>query len=93
MEDLTAAQEKAGDRCVIRVMVDHAEQVAALAESHKRLRRGSKWSAFVKVDGGGKRAGAPPRSQQMKELVEKLKETPEVEVYGFYSRTSSSWSR
>jgi D-serine deaminase-like pyridoxal phosphate-dependent protein len=88
MEDLTAAQEKASaaGECTIRLMVDHAAQVAALAEAHARLNRATPWSVFVKVDGGGKRAGAPPRSEQMRDLVLKLRACKEVEVYGFYSR-------
>lgn len=86
MEDLNAAQEKAGDKCCIRVMVDHPLQIAALQRSHKRLSRRNPWSVFVKVDGGGKRAGAPPRSAQMKALIEEIAKTPEVEIFGFYSR-------
>lgn len=90
LEDLTDAQEKAGDNAAIRVMVDHAEQVAALARGHAALNRRHKWSVFVKVDGGAHRAGAPPRSAQMKDLVEALiKASDTVEVFGFYSRKCS----
>lgn len=93
MEDLTAAQEKCGSKATIRVMVDHAEQIALLAAAHKRLQRRVPWSAFLKVDGGGRRAGAPPRSQQMRELIEAAVGADEVEIYGFYSRecTVAPW--
>lgn len=93
MEDLNAAQEKAGDRVTIRVMVDHAEQVALLATAAKRLGRSIPWSVFVKVNGGGNRAGAPPRSEQMKLLISALKDESAVEVYGFYSRKSLYYGR
>lgn len=89
MEELTDAEEKARSLSpgfVVRVMVDSAEQVRALTAAAVKLNREA-WSVFVKVDGGGKRAGAPPRSEQMKELIGALKEAKEVQVYGFYSRT------
>jgi D-serine deaminase-like pyridoxal phosphate-dependent protein len=86
MEDLTDAQEKAGPICALRVMVDHPDQVSALSEAYKRLNRRSPWSVFIKVDGGGRRAGAPPRSEQMRELVLSLLAAQGVEVFGFYSR-------
>lgn len=89
MEDLTDAQEKAhslNPDFVIRVMVDNAEQVVALDAAAEKLNR-KPWSVFVKVDGGGKRAGAPPRSAQMKDLIEALKSARHVRVHGFYSRS------
>ena len=54
MEDLNDAQEKVGDQAVIRVMVDHSEQIQALGRFSERCSRRQKWSMFVKVDGGGR---------------------------------------
>lgn len=86
MEDLNDAQEKAGANVTIRVMVDHAEQIGLLAASAKKLGRKAPWSVFVKVNGGGNRAGAEPRSEQMKDLVLAAAKEEMVEIYGFYSR-------
>ncbi|CAK9779633.1 hypothetical protein CC85DRAFT_280780 [Cutaneotrichosporon oleaginosum] len=91
MEDVNAAQEKAG-RTVIRVMVDNAEQIAHLAAAAKRLGRRAPWSVFIKVDGGGRRAGAPPRSAQMDALLQAVKAEKAVEVYGFYSHFGHSYA-
>ncbi|BEI79931.1 hypothetical protein CcaverHIS002_0104600 [Cutaneotrichosporon cavernicola] len=82
MEDLNDAQEKAGN-IKIRVMVDHAEQVSHLSAAAKRLGRKAPWSMFIKVDGGGNRAGAPPRSAQMDALLQACKDEPAVEIFGF----------
>ncbi|GMK58455.1 hypothetical protein CspeluHIS016_0504870 [Cutaneotrichosporon spelunceum] len=91
MEDLNDAQEKAG-AIVIRVMVDHAQQVEHLAAAAKRLGRTVPWSVFIKVDGGGKRAGAPPRSAQMDALLQACKAEPAIEIFGFYSHFGQSYA-
>lgn len=54
MEDLNSIQEKVGKRAVIRVMVDHSEQIQALGRFNEKYRRKERWSVFVKVDGGGR---------------------------------------
>ncbi|BEJ11002.1 hypothetical protein CspHIS471_0104240 [Cutaneotrichosporon sp. HIS471] len=91
MEDLNDAQEKAGN-VKIRVMVDHAEQISHLSAAAKRLGRKMPWSMFIKVDGGGKRAGAPPRSAQMDALLQACKDEPGVEIFGFYSHFGQSYA-
>ena len=54
MRDLNDAQEKVRGRAVIRVMVDHPEQVEALGRFSEMVGRKERWSLFVKVDGGGR---------------------------------------
>lgn len=54
MEDLNDAQEKVKGKAVIRVMVDHPEQIEVLGRFSERVGRKEKWSAFIKVDGGGR---------------------------------------
>ena len=54
LEELAEAQEACGTGTV-RVMVDHADQIAELDAFNKR--RGTQrraWSVFCKVDGGGR---------------------------------------
>lgn len=53
MEDLNDVQQKCGDKAIVRVMVDHPEQIEKLEEFAQRIKR-KKWSVFVKVDGGGR---------------------------------------
>ncbi|WVO15217.1 hypothetical protein L204_102866 [Cryptococcus depauperatus] len=91
LEDIHIAQEEIGQRGIIRLMVDHAEQVGLLKAFSQKTQR-AKWSVFVKVDGGGKRAGAPPESQQMKDLILALIAAKDnVEIYGFYSHFGQSY--
>ena len=54
IEDLNDVQEKVEGKAVIRVMVDHPAQIEALGAFNKRFGRKERWSAFVKVDGGGR---------------------------------------
>jgi hypothetical protein len=54
LEDINDAQSKCGDKAVIRLMVDHPEQIAALEAFSRRSGRKQRWSVFMKVDGGGR---------------------------------------
>jgi D-serine deaminase-like pyridoxal phosphate-dependent protein len=54
MEDLNDLQEKVAGKAVVRVMVDHPEQIEALGRFSEKVGRRDKWSVFVKVDGGGR---------------------------------------
>ena len=67
-------------------MVDHPAQIHALDKFNESFGRKDSWSVFVKVDGGGRRAGVPPDSEQLKDLVRTILEAKHVGIYGFYSR-------
>ena len=54
LEDINDAQSKWGDKAVIRLMVDHPDQITALEAFSKRSGRKQRWSVFMKVDGGGR---------------------------------------
>ena len=88
LDDLHSAQTTCGASAVLRLMVDHPAQIAALTTYNGSGRRTQPWSVFCKVDGGGRRAGVPPESPQMRELVTACMESDAVEIYGFYSRAS-----
>ncbi|KAL0245445.1 hypothetical protein I308_104571 [Cryptococcus tetragattii IND107] len=78
LEDINSAQEIVGKQATIRIMVDHAEQIKILQAFSQKIQRSIKWSVFVKVDGGGKRAGAPAENY--------------VEIFGFYSHFGQSYA-
>ncbi|WWD22569.1 hypothetical protein CI109_107062 [Kwoniella shandongensis] len=92
MEDLNSAQEKIGSKGTIRLMVDHPKQIEELGKFNDRVGRKEKWSVFVKVDGGGRRAGVPPTSQQMKDIIGAIVASKHVEIYGFYSHFGQSYA-
>ena len=54
MEDLNTVQGTVGSKAVIRLMVDHPEQIAGLARYNENMGRQEPWSVFIKVDGGGR---------------------------------------
>jgi D-serine deaminase-like pyridoxal phosphate-dependent protein len=67
----------------LRLMIDHPGQIEALADVPLPGQRS--WSIFIKVDGGGRRAGLPPNSSGMRELIRVAIASPYVDIYGFYS--------
>lgn len=88
LSDLTKEMGKYGG--VIRVMIDHPKQVEFLEEFEKT--HGGKWSAFIKVDGGQKRAGVSTQTPQFKELVAKALQSIVVSVYGFYCHAGNAYA-
>ncbi|ORX35544.1 hypothetical protein BD324DRAFT_59611 [Kockovaella imperatae] len=92
LEDLNDVQEKVGNKAIVRLMIDHPAQVEAIQRFSERFGRNKPWSVFIKVDGGGKRAGLPPQSQQMKELVEAVLACSAVSIFGFYSHFGQSYA-
>lgn len=90
MEDLTALEEKM--RVPVLVMVDHPTQVQELAKAKKALGRKT-WKAFVKINGGGERAGVRPESDELGDLLEAIKSAEgSVEIVGFYSHFGQSYA-
>ncbi|KAH8835316.1 hypothetical protein DL96DRAFT_1573730 [Flagelloscypha sp. PMI_526] len=51
-----------------------------------------KWSAFIKIDGGQKRAGVPVGSLIFKELVTAAFASKFVDVYGFYCHAGNAYA-
>ena len=64
VEDLNDAWDRMRHKAMLRLMVDHPDQIKALERFDKELLakdkanwhryNGQKWSIFVKVDGGGR---------------------------------------
>ncbi|WVQ99765.1 hypothetical protein IAU59_006907 [Kwoniella sp. CBS 9459] len=90
--DIDAAQQRVGDKAVIRVMVDHPTQIGLLERYSEQSGRKLGWNVFVKVDGGGRRAGVPPTSDQMKDLIKAIVASKHVEIFGFYSHFGQSYA-
>ncbi len=41
--------------CIVRVLIDHPEQIRHLAKFEEKREKPRRWSVFVKVDAGGSR--------------------------------------
>ncbi|THH34093.1 hypothetical protein EUX98_g129 [Antrodiella citrinella] len=76
----------------IRVLIDHPDQITAIEQFEQGLEKTRKWSAFLKVDSGGKRAGLDPSSAAFKEVLECALTSPHVEVFGFYCHAGNSYA-
>ncbi|KAI5890480.1 uncharacterized protein SCHCODRAFT_02631982 [Schizophyllum commune H4-8] len=77
---------------VIRLLVDHPDQVKFLEEFESKREKPRKWSAFVKIDGGQKRAGVGPKSSMIEELLKTLAKSPAVSIYGFYAHAGNAYA-
>ncbi|KAN0100590.1 Ras family domain containing protein [Tylopilus felleus] len=75
----------------VRIFVDNLEQVKFLEEYEKQQAKPKKWSAFIKVDGGQKRAGTSPRPELFKPFIKTVLGSPVISVYGFYSHAGDSY--
>ncbi|EXJ81571.1 hypothetical protein A1O1_07635 [Capronia coronata CBS 617.96] len=79
-----------------RLLIDHIDHVSILSQ-YVRCREnwGKPWTVFIKLDMGGRRAGLPLDSPELKKLVRAVEEAPNVEIYGFYSysaKTANRWT-
>ncbi|KAF8560327.1 hypothetical protein OG21DRAFT_55035 [Imleria badia] len=75
----------------VRIFVDNLEQLMFLEEYEKHQARPKKWSIFIKMDGGQKRAGTSPKPESFKPFIKTVFESPVVSVYGFYSHAGDSY--
>ncbi|EGN92534.1 hypothetical protein SERLA73DRAFT_172763 [Serpula lacrymans var. lacrymans S7.3] len=76
---------------VVRIFLDHLDQVRFLEEYERKQETPRRWSAFIKVDGGQKRAGIPPEPASFKAFMDSVFASPAVSVYGFYSHAGDSY--
>ncbi|TFY58006.1 hypothetical protein EVG20_g8321, partial [Dentipellis fragilis] len=88
----TLAEALEAHGAVLRVFIDNVKQVEALDAFEKGKSSSRRWSAFVKVDGGQKRAGLYPGSPAFSELIKALAASPVVSVYGFYCHAGNSYA-
>lgn len=74
-----------------RLLVDHIDHISLLSKFARcPENRLQPWSVFIKLDMGTKRAGLPPDSAALVELVRAAEEAPNVDIYGFYSYSAKA---
>ncbi|KAF8078656.1 putative serine dehydratase domain-containing protein [Lyophyllum atratum] len=84
--------EVSKDGGTVRLLVDHPDQVKFLEKFEKHRESPRRWSVFVKVDGGQRRAGLSIGSPLFKELLSALFSSSAVSVYGFYGHAGNSYA-
>ncbi|KAL6309925.1 putative serine dehydratase domain-containing protein [Sparassis latifolia] len=91
--DLSALwDEVAYSDVALRILIDHPDQVAFLEKFEYQRKTSRKWSVFIKIDCGQKRAGQPPSSPQLRTLLMAAFASPVISVYGFYCHGGQSYA-
>ncbi|KAG6381147.1 hypothetical protein JVT61DRAFT_5545 [Boletus reticuloceps] len=62
----------------VRIFVDNLEQIKFLEEYEKRQVKPKKWSTFIKIDGGQKRAGTSPKPESFKPFIKTVLGSPGI---------------
>ncbi|KAF7289881.1 Calcium ATPase transmembrane domain M-containing protein [Mycena indigotica] len=84
--------EVAKDGAVVRLMVDHRDQIKCLEEFEKVRATPRRWSVFVKIDGGQRRAGVSTASDSFVPFLKTLFDSPAISVYGFYIHAGNAYA-
>ncbi|KAJ7770550.1 putative serine dehydratase domain-containing protein [Mycena metata] len=84
--------EVAKDGAVVRLMVDNPEQIQFIEEFEKARGSSRKWSVFVKIDGGQRRAGMTTNSPLFAPFLKSLFESLAISVYGFYIHAGNAYA-
>ncbi|KAF7327941.1 D-ser-dehydrat domain-containing protein [Mycena kentingensis (nom. inval.)] len=84
--------EVATSGAVVRLMVDHPEQIKFLEDFERTRTTPRRWSVFVKIDGGQKRAGVSTSSELFIPFLKQLFDSPSVLVHGFYIHAGNSYA-
>ncbi|KAJ7660064.1 putative serine dehydratase domain-containing protein [Mycena rosella] len=84
--------EVAKDGAVVRLMVDNPDQIRFIEEFEKTRASPRKWSVFVKIDGGQRRAGVTTASPQFAPFLKSLFDSPAISVYGFYIHAGNAYA-
>ncbi|EIN13785.1 hypothetical protein PUNSTDRAFT_48709 [Punctularia strigosozonata HHB-11173 SS5] len=82
----------ASNGAVVRLLIDHTDQIEHLERFESARSSPGSWSVFVKVDAGGKRAGVIPGSARFETVVQKALFSPAIQVYGFYCHAGNSYA-
>ncbi|KAG6814059.1 hypothetical protein H0H92_003106 [Tricholoma furcatifolium] len=80
------------DGGVLRVLIDHPDQVKFLERFESVREHPKRWSVFVKIDGGQRRAGVATGTPQFHHLISELFSSPVISVYGFYVHAGNSYA-
>ncbi|CCL99046.1 uncharacterized protein FIBRA_01055 [Fibroporia radiculosa] len=92
VQDLSSLWEEiAAFDAKLRILIDHPDQVKFLEAFERSRANPRRWSVFIKVDCGQKRAGLDPTSLLFKSLLTTVFSSPVISVYGFYSHAGNSY--
>ncbi|KAK0208242.1 putative serine dehydratase domain-containing protein [Desarmillaria ectypa] len=80
------------DGGIVRILLDHPDQVKYLNEFEKQRTAPRKWSAFVKIDGGQNRAGVSTITPYFETLLTAILQSSSVSVHGFYGHAGNSYA-
>ncbi|KAG6857533.1 hypothetical protein H0H87_000132 [Tephrocybe sp. NHM501043] len=80
------------DGGVLRLLVDHPDQVKFLEQFESTREAPIRWSVFVKVDGGQRRAGVAIGTPLFEDLISALFSSTAISVYGFYGHAGNSYA-
>jgi len=93
IKDLSALCDQVSVNGVsLRILIDHPAQIAYLEQFESKRDSPRKWSVFIKIDCGTKRAGLRPDSPQLREVLRAAFNSPAVSVYGFYSHGGHAYA-
>ncbi|KAJ3883378.1 putative serine dehydratase domain-containing protein [Lentinula edodes] len=84
--------EVAQDGGIVRLLIDHPDQIKFLEECESKRQTPRKWSVFVKIDGGQKRAGVSPGTSTFENLVKALLSSPAISIYGCYAHAGNAYA-
>ncbi|KAF9453848.1 hypothetical protein P691DRAFT_694040 [Macrolepiota fuliginosa MF-IS2] len=76
---------------LVRLLVDHPDQVKHLEAFERQNKKPRRWSVFVKVHSGQNRAGIRPESQEFRDLLKILLGSPAISIHGFYGHAGNSY--
>ncbi|CAA7265829.1 unnamed protein product [Cyclocybe aegerita] len=92
IEDLSALRrevDKYGG--IVRLLVDHPDQVKFLEEFEAKQGAPTWWSVFVKINGGQNRAGVSPASKEFIFLIKAILKSPATSLHGFYGHAGNAY--
>ncbi|KAG1899263.1 uncharacterized protein F5891DRAFT_1040384 [Suillus fuscotomentosus] len=75
----------------VRILLDHLDQVKFLEEYEGKQEHPKKWSAFIKMNGGLKRAGILPEPVSFKAFMRRVFASSAISVFGFYTHAGYSY--
>lgn len=75
----------------VRILLDHLDQVKFLEEYERAQEHPKKWSVFIKMNGGLKRAGILPEPVSFKAFMRRVFASSAISVFGFYTHAGYSY--
>ncbi|PPQ80822.1 hypothetical protein CVT25_001947 [Psilocybe cyanescens] len=77
---------------VVRLLVDHPDQILFLERFKANQETPTRWSVFVKINGGQNRAGVSPGSPGFYTLLDVIFKSTAVQLHGFYGHAGNAYA-